>query len=117
MRRSVFVVAQDDGLRRSIAFALEAEGLLVMSSGSLRTMREVSGAAEIGCAVIDEDAISSEENGWHLVMGFAVPIVLLADRLRTMSDTFSGTVLLKPLLGGRLVEAVARSLNPKVRPK
>lgn len=88
-----------------------------MSSGSLRTTREDMASAEIGCAVIDEDAIASEEDGWRLAKSLAAPIVLLADSLQATPDAFTGTVLLKPLLGGRLVEAVARSLNPKVASK
>jgi hypothetical protein len=116
-RRSVLVVARDEGLRRSIAFALEVEGLLVVSSASLTTLPKEFQLAPFGCIVIDEDAVVSDKRGSDRMMEIAAPIVLLVDSMKTIPTSFCGAVLRKPLLGERLVKAVAGALGSTVPSK
>ncbi len=66
--------------------------------------------------MIDDEAVTSEDD-WGRLMGIGAPIVMLVDRMETMPADFTGTVLRKPLLGGRLVEAVTRALSPKLPSK
>jgi len=95
----ILVVAPDDELRRSIEFALEAEGFKVHSHAQLSTVLELEAKGSFACAVIDESAIDIRKTGAEQVAKLAMPVVLLTDRLRTIPDVSSVTALTKPLLG------------------
>ena len=102
----VLVVAPDKDFRRSLEFALEAEGFTVDSYGSMAGAFASSRAEEAGCAVVDDTAIGKwpevEKESRH----FGRPVVLLSDRIGTMPRLPLTTVLSKPFLGNPLIEAV-----------
>lgn len=102
----VLVVAPDEELRRSIEFALEAEGFPVQSQSQLSLAQELRGPGTFACIVIDENAIGGWKAGWDQVAQFASPIVLLIDQLQHIPEIDLMTVVTKPLLGRVLVEAV-----------
>jgi hypothetical protein len=110
----VLVVAPDEGLRRSIAFALEVEGLLVVLAESFPALAEESDTKTIGCAVVDEGAVTKLSDGWRTLMDLSVPIILLSDSAKSIPAAFAGSILRKPLLGGPLIEAVARAVGPRM---
>lgn len=106
---TVLVVAPDDELRRSIAFALEAEGFVVSPRRRLSSVVEGLHDNAFDCAVVDEEAIDRRE-GWGGLSPIACPIVLLIDRLRNLPGHMAVTPLAKPLLGRDLTETVARCI-------
>ena len=103
--QSVLVVAPDESLRRSIAFALEAEGLRVETFSDLRSVPTTAATAS-SCAVIDENAVLLDKDGWNHVAALTDRVVLLVDRLRRVPEHYAPSAVHKPLLGRRLVEAV-----------
>lgn len=105
---SILVVAPDEQLRRSIAFALEAEGLQVEAFSDLRTASE-SDARDAEFAIVDENAVLSVQDGWRRVAALPHEVVLLIDRLRGVPEHYATRAVRKPLLGRRLVDAVTRS--------
>lgn len=102
----VLVVAPDPGFRRSIEFALEAEGYGVDSRARLSDGTTSPAASLVCCAVIDEDATEGGADAWKFLWRFPKPIVLLVDRPWSLPEPDGMKVLVKPLLGNALVEAV-----------
>jgi len=102
---TVLVVAPDDELRRSLAFALEAEGFAVSTHRLLSPALEQASNEWFDCAVIDENTIR-RRNGWNALSDMPCPIVLLVDQLRLVPDQINVTPLFKPLLGRILVDTV-----------
>ena len=108
----VLVVAPDRELRRSIEFALEAEGFGIDSHAQLAAALASPCVDSTACAVIDEDAIGGR-NGKDAppLDRVARPVVLLVDQLRAVPQAPAGIrVLTKPLLGRLLVETVAAAI-------
>jgi DNA-binding response OmpR family regulator len=102
----VLVVAPDKDFRRSLEFALEAEGFAVDSYGSMAGAFASSRAEEAGCAVVDDTAIGKWPEVEKEFRHFGRPVVLLSDRIGTMPSLPFTTVLIKPFLGNPLIEAV-----------
>lgn len=102
----ILVVVPDAGFRRSIEFALEAEGYGVESRAQLSTATTSPAASLICCAVIDEDAAEDGADAWKFLWHFAKPIVLLVDRPWSLPEPEGMKVLVKPLIGNALVETV-----------
>jgi DNA-binding NtrC family response regulator len=102
----VLVVAPDRGLRRSLEFALEVEGFVVVSFEDLTAALESPRAAEGACVVIDEDAFLNDPLAMTAVRRFNKPALLLIDRTRSVPESFGIRVLRKPVLGNALITAV-----------
>jgi hypothetical protein len=102
----VLVVAPDPGFRRSIEFALEAEGYGVDSRARLSDGTTSPAASLVCCAVIDEDGTEDGADAWKFLWHFPKPIVLLVDKPWSLPEPDGMKVLVKPLLGNALVEAV-----------
>lgn len=107
----MFVTAPDNEFRRSIAFALEAEDFDVMPFPALRDAVDAAQKRAAACIVIDEQTIEWFGNGWQEVEGLKMPKILLSAGLRTIPPLADMTVLLKPLLGRHLVDAVSEAIN------
>jgi hypothetical protein len=102
----VLVVAPDSGFRRSIEFALGAEGYGIDSQAQLSTAITSPMAPLVCCAIIDEDAIKNWTDAWQSLKRFPKPIVLLVDRPWPPPEPDDVKILVKPLLGSALVETV-----------
>ena len=102
----VLVVAPDPGFRRSIEFALEAEGYGVESRAKLSSATTSPAASLACCAVIDENGTEDVADAWKFLWHFPKPIVLLVDKPWSLPEPDGMKVLVKPLLGDALVEAV-----------
>lgn len=105
--RKILVVVPDRELRRSIEFALEAEGLAFESHADLASALRARVPDGAVCAIIDEDAVAGRNGAGAGLEGFAESVVLLVDRLRAAPRAAGVTVLTKPLLGRRLIDTVA----------
>lgn len=104
----VVVVVPDPELRRSIEFALEAEGFGIESHDRLVAALASPRIGDAACAVIDEAAIGGRKGkDAPALERIAPPVVLLVDQLRAVPQAPAGIrVLTKPLLGRMLVETV-----------
>lgn len=103
---TVLVIVPDRELQRSIAFALEAEGLRLEFHDSLAEAMAQGRVCAASCVVVDEDALGSRREALAQISEATKPLILLVDRLRARADLKGVTVLTKPLLGRRLVETV-----------
>jgi hypothetical protein len=102
----VLVVAPDKDFRRSLAFALEADGFAVdthaRSSNAFASQR----ADEAECAVVDDAAIGDWRLAEEEFRRFGKPVFLLVGKIRPVPDLPFTTILTKPFLGNPLIEAV-----------
>lgn len=105
--RTVLIVASDEDLRRSIVFALEAEGLPVESMAALTGVPSGDG---FGCFVIDETALKADGRSGPVPRTGATPIVLLVENLPARQESPGMSVVDKPLLGPALVSAVLAAM-------
>ncbi|MBZ9674448.1 DNA-binding response regulator [Mesorhizobium sp. ES1-1] len=102
----VLVIAPNPGFRKSLEFALEAEGYVVDSQAQLAKAVASPLASSIRCAVVDEDAVPDWASGRHALARFPGPIILLVDRPWTSPEPEGVLILVKPLLGNALIRAV-----------
>lgn len=100
----VLIIAADADLRRSLQFALEAEGYKV-------TCRASIGAHELprdyDCTVIDHHVLGKDR---ELAAGYITtfaPVVLLANTSQHALSPWAFRTLMKPLLGPALSIAIS----------
>ncbi len=108
--RKILIVVPEEDLRQSIVFALEAEGLEVVTCARLEDILALPRLARADCMIVDDKAFRGS-SGYDGLPNPAMPVVLLAD---TVADTRTECVdvtLLKPLLGRSLVDAVVLLLE------
>jgi CheY-like chemotaxis protein len=105
-RAVILVVAPDDGLRHSLAFALESGGFDVASHSDAAEAFASVQARAAACAVIDDGAIEDWKLAREQFDSFAKPVILLAGLFRKMPDLPFTRYLTKPFLGEPLIEAV-----------
>lgn len=103
---TVLVVAPKKTFLQSVAFALEAEGFGVESHGMLASALASPVAESADCVVIDDHAVDVVNGGWEALSLFKPPIVFLANHTPPIPPRSGITVLLKPLLGRSLTDAV-----------
>lgn len=103
---TILVVAPNEQLRRSIEFALEAEGFEVVSHALLAGALASSSKLP-SCIIIDEEAVAHPPSFWEELASLPGPVVLLVDKLRTGPESAGMAVLHKPLLGRTLTDTVA----------
>lgn len=110
----ILVVAPDAELRRSIDFALEAEGLHVILRAHLPPPALLEGVYD--CAVVDESVVLSASDGWARLAAIPCATVLLVDRIGSAPrGHFTGSIIRKPLLGRSLVDRVLAALHARDR--
>jgi CheY-like chemotaxis protein len=102
----VLVVAPDKDFRRSLEFALEAEGFVVDAHATTSNAFDSQRAHEADCAVVDDAAIDDWRTADQEFRRFRRPVVLLVGKIRPMPDLLFATILTKPFLGNPLIEAV-----------
>jgi FixJ family two-component response regulator len=103
---TVQVVVPDSELRRSIAFALEAEGYAIEQHVQLADAIGASTRPGVVCTVVDENALAGRSAQGLIPQGAHSPLVLLVDKMRTTAASSGLKVLTKPLLGHLLVETI-----------
>lgn len=105
-RAVVLVVAPDEGLRHSLAFALESGGFDVVSHAHAAEALASLHARAAACAVIDDGAIEDWKLAREQFDSFAKPVILLAGLFGKTPDLPFTRYLTKPFLGEPLIEAV-----------
>jgi hypothetical protein len=104
---TVLVVAPAGAMRRSLTFALEAEGYRVDARPRFDPGPLPQEGAGSACAIVDEDALADRKNPAAELSGLNVPVILLVERARRMPAGFEPSVIEKPPLGRDLLDAVA----------
>ena len=104
--RTVLVAAPGAELRRSIAFALEADGFTAEAHPSLAAALALPEAASSICLIVDENALDGQGNRAATLKRLGIPVILLVDRIRKIPRVVGMKVLTKPLLGASLLETV-----------
>jgi len=102
----IIVVTPDAAFGHSIIFVLESGGFRVLSYGSLDMAFTWAQARDVGCAVVDEEAILDRHHAQKLFRSFARPVILLVDHFRESPGVPLVRCLTKPFLGEPLLEAV-----------
>lgn len=105
---TVLVIAPNGDFRKSLQFALEAEGLTVVSREGFH---DPSGIPEdFDCVILDHHAAQGR---LPLAMSFveaASPVILLANTDTHPLAAHSFRTVTKPFLGGHLSKAIAEAL-------
>ena len=116
-RPTVFVVDDDDAVRRALAFSLDLGGFAVRTFGS---GEELIAAAPLGpgCLVLDErlpGASGLEVLARLRTLQVDLPAILITThpsaKLRSAAASAGAPILEKPVLGGPLVVAIKDALT------
>ncbi|ASP60085.1 transcriptional regulator [Sinorhizobium meliloti] len=93
-RRSIVVVAAHQGLRQSVAFALDVEGYSTESYDSLR--KAEASCREALCAILDNDILRSEpQAAAQFLSNRGGRAILLVDGLSALQQRVDNTTLTK----------------------
>lgn len=107
---TILVVGPDNELQRSVKFALEAEGFGVLTAPRLPYESDCAGLPAIACAVVDDGGLTSADRTRAQRTHARWPVVLLIDGFSTPAMA-AEHILVKPLLGRSLVNAVLAALG------
>ncbi|WP_457812488.1 transcriptional regulator [Sinorhizobium meliloti] len=108
--KTIIVVAADQGLRRSVAFALEVEGYATLSYDTLRAAEDASRVAL--CTILDDEIVRSESQAaTRLLQYLGARAVLLVDGLSALQAHVDNTVLTKPFSGPDLLSVINNSIE------
>ncbi len=105
----VLVIAQDETVRRSLEFVIEAEGIVVDSYTHLASAMASPHLTEADCTVIDEDAIRHQKSASNDVRCLPQPVILLVERPERHSELLGLVpvhILSKPLAGDVLINTL-----------
>lgn len=104
----ILVAAPDPAFRRSLAFVLEAEGCHVDMADRLCDLDGLP--ARYACLVVDHRVIASGPDGAPGLAGLQMPVVVLASNPQEMASRGFVRVVVKPLLGQNLIDAVRHAV-------
>ena len=98
----ILLIAPDTELRRSLEFALVAEGYEV----TLRASIAAHEAPSFDCTVLDHHAIGTDRMAAAAFCSCHAPVILLANQKSHPLTPWTFRTLMKPLLGVSLTDAV-----------
>jgi FixJ family two-component response regulator len=107
----VLVIAQDETVRRSLKFVIEAEGIIVNSHTHLASAIASSLTTSADCTVIDEDALRHQKSASSDFLHLPQPVILLVERPerhKDLMDLVPVHILAKPLAGNLLIDTLRR---------
>lgn len=110
----ILIAAPDEGLRRSLEFALESDGFTAEAHSHASDAFASSSARHAACAVIDERAVDDWKLAAEQVRQFARPVILLASYFRTVPRLPRVSLVTKPFLGEPLIDAVRTALAGEI---
>jgi DNA-binding NtrC family response regulator len=109
---SLLVVAPDPDIRRSITFALEAEGYLVSATDGIAAVPS-DGDPRFDCTVLDQLALKGPAQESIAFCTRSHPVVLLAATPLPWVVEWVSQVIATPPSGGELALAVLRAIHPE----
>ncbi|MQX46726.1 transcriptional regulator [Sinorhizobium medicae] len=103
--KTIIVVAADQGLRRSVAFALEVEGYSTEAYETVQKAEAYSGEAL--CTILDDEMLKSETvAATQLFKNLGSRAILLVDGLSAPQPPADYTTLTKPFTGADLLGVI-----------
>jgi len=102
----ILLIAPDSELRRSVEFALGAEGHDVTCRASIAAHER----PDYDCTVIDQHALGNDRKAASTFCSIFSPVILLASQTSHPLSPDVFRTLLKPQLGPALVGAVADAI-------
>jgi DNA-binding NtrC family response regulator len=105
----ILLIAPDSTLRRSLEFALGAEGHDVTSRSSISAQER----PDYECTVLDQHAVGNNGAEAAAFCASFFPVILLANELPHPLAPGAFRTLLKPLLGPALIDAVDQALQQR----
>lgn len=111
MREVVLVVAADAGFRKSLGFALEADGYAVLAGSRWKELLTNPRAEEALCVVVDDEAVRDWPAFASQCSLLGKPTIVLLSRPRPLPGLLTLTVIMKPFLGSPLLEAVRKAVR------
>jgi CheY-like chemotaxis protein len=109
----ILVVAPDPDLRRSLQFALEAEGYAVTWRASIAAIEM---PRDFDCTVVDHHALGNDRLVAQAFLKTFEPSILLANKPHELSATAFRTIL-KPHLGPALTAAIRDAVETRMATK
>lgn len=106
----ILLVAPDTDLRRSLEFALRAEGFDVTCRANIGAREQPSG---YGCTVLDHHAAGTDSAAAASFCKSFSPVILLANQQPHPLSPWAFRTVLKPLLGRALSDAVHDALGAR----
>lgn len=103
----LLVIAADAELRRSLQFALEAEGYVVTCRASIGA-RELP--ADYDCTVVDHHVVGADQRMAKAFFEAFAPVILLANAPVHALSTFAFRTVQKPQLGPALSAAIQEAV-------
>ncbi|TCN28294.1 hypothetical protein EV184_114123 [Sinorhizobium americanum] len=101
--KSIVIVAPDQGLRRSLAFALEVEGY---STKAYDSLWKAEAAPTAFCTIVDDEILKSEAQAVQSLRDMRSRIILLTDGMSALQEHAGTIILTKPINGSDLLEIV-----------
>nr|WP_276574135.1 transcriptional regulator [Ensifer sp. IC4062] len=103
--RTIIVVAADQGLRRSVAFALEVEGYSTESYDTVQNAEDSSKGAL--CTILDDEILRSEpQAATQFLKKLGSRGILLVDGLSALQPNLGNAILTKPFTGPDLLGVI-----------
>ena len=106
----ILLIAPDSALRRSLEFALGAEGHDVTSRVGIAAHEWPA----YDCTVLDQHATGNNEAEAAAFCTIFAPVILLTNQLPHPLASAAFRTLLKPLLGAALIQAIEEALERTV---
>jgi CheY-like chemotaxis protein len=106
----VLVIAPDLDLRRSLQFALEAEGHTVTWRTSIAPMTVLP--RDFDCTVVDHHALGNDKSVAQTFLRAFEPAILLANKPHELSADAFRTIL-KPHLGATVTLAIREAMETR----
>lgn len=106
MMPHILLVAPESDLRRSVEFALQAEGYDVTSRASIGAHERPA----YDCTVVDHHALGGNAAAAARFCAIFAPVVLLANQAPHALSSRAFRTVLKPHLGAALTDAVRDAL-------
>ncbi|MDX0140876.1 transcriptional regulator FixT [Sinorhizobium meliloti] len=103
--KTIIVVAADQGLRGSVAFALEVEGYNTESYDSVQ--KAEASCREALCAIVDDDILRTEpQAAAQFLSNRGGRAILLVDGLSALQRRVDYATLTKPFTGADLLGVI-----------
>lgn len=106
---TIIAAAPDDGLRRSLEFAIESSGFRVIVHSYASDAFASQYALVAACAVIDDRAVDWKAAPEQFSR-FAKPVILLVSQFRPVPRAQNVTLVSKPFLGEPLIDAIRNAI-------
>jgi len=103
----ILLVAPDSDLRKSVEFALQAEGYEVTSRASI-------GARErphYDCTIVDHHVLGNDPHAAADFCEIFEPVILLANQVPHALSPYAFRTVMKPLLGAPLTNAIHDAID------